>query len=166
MAGKNSLFVADYLILHAKRHLTPLEINKLVYFSHGWNLGIYSKPLIDEVVEAWKYGPVIPSVYHAFKTYVDSKVDKTEYFGAEGDELEDWKKVLGGRFDSEEKDVMNQVIDVYRDYTGPQLISITHEKGTPWRQCYDKTKLYVEIPNIIIEEFFRKKLEEYNRSHA
>ena len=63
---KSAYYVADYLILNSTTHLTPLHINKLVFFSHGWNLGILKKPLIVDVVEAWKYGPIIPSIYQTF----------------------------------------------------------------------------------------------------
>jgi uncharacterized phage-associated protein len=32
-------------------------------------LAINKEPLIDERVEAWNYGPVIPSLYHEFKNF-------------------------------------------------------------------------------------------------
>ena len=43
--------------------LTPLQVQKLVYFAHAWQLGLYGKPLIDTEFEAWRYGPVVPVVY-------------------------------------------------------------------------------------------------------
>jgi uncharacterized phage-associated protein len=50
--------------------LSPMKIQKLVYFSHGWHLSINNgRALIDEAVQAWTYGPVIPSLYHEFKKY-------------------------------------------------------------------------------------------------
>ena len=74
-APKPAYRVADYLIYNSSSvYLTPLHINKLVFFSHGWNLGILETPLINEDVEAWKYGPIIPSIYYAFKKYVQKKV--------------------------------------------------------------------------------------------
>lgn len=41
--------------------LSALQLHKLVYFAHAWHLGYLSKPLIDEVVQAWQYGPAIPA---------------------------------------------------------------------------------------------------------
>ena len=46
---------------------TPMHIIKLVYLSHGWMLGLHDTPLLWEPVEAWQYGPVVPSVYHLYK---------------------------------------------------------------------------------------------------
>ncbi|WAK02791.1 Panacea domain-containing protein [Methylobacter sp. YRD-M1] len=49
--------------------ITPMKLQKLVYYAHGWNLGIFGEPLIDETIEAWKYGPVIQPIYHEFKSF-------------------------------------------------------------------------------------------------
>src|ERR1700722_8483585 len=47
--------------------LSPLKLQKLVYFAHGWCLALTGRPLISDRVQAWQYGPVIPSIYHEFK---------------------------------------------------------------------------------------------------
>src|SRR5438552_18215648 len=64
------------------KKLTPLQLIKLVYFAHGWYLGLTGEPLIDEPPEAWRYGPVIPSLYHALKDYgngaITSKITDVE----------------------------------------------------------------------------------------
>ena len=43
---------------------TPMHVLKLVYLCHGWCLGFTGEALINEPVEAWTYGPVVPTVYH------------------------------------------------------------------------------------------------------
>ena len=51
--------VANYLIeraLNEDRDVTPLHINKLVYFCHAWMLAIHHRPLLKEPVEAWPRG--------------------------------------------------------------------------------------------------------------
>ena len=71
----NALSVANYLIDLAKKenkNLTQLGLMKRVYIAHGFSLAINKESLLDnrfDKVEAWKYGPVIPSVYHSFKQY-------------------------------------------------------------------------------------------------
>src|SRR5262245_56745225 len=49
--------------------ISPMKVQKLVYFGHGWSLGLTGDPFIEEVIEAWPYGPVIKSLYHEFKGY-------------------------------------------------------------------------------------------------
>lgn len=71
----NALAVANYFIDLARkenRGLTQLGLMKRVYIAHGFSLAINKTSLLDnrfDKVEAWKYGPVIPSVYHSFKQY-------------------------------------------------------------------------------------------------
>src|ERR1700678_4090164 len=53
----------------SNRPLSPMKVQKLVYFAHGWFLAFTGKPLINEPIEAWQFGPVIPSLYHSLKGY-------------------------------------------------------------------------------------------------
>lgn len=71
----NALSVANYFIELAHkegRHITQLGLMKRVYIAHGFSLALNYQSLLDprfDKVEAWRYGPVIPSVYHSFKQY-------------------------------------------------------------------------------------------------
>ena len=56
-------------------NLTPLKLMKLVFFAHGWCLGLTKKPLVCELVEAWPTGPVFPDLYRVIGKYGESAVD-------------------------------------------------------------------------------------------
>ena len=71
-----SLAVANWFIENLSK-ITPLKLQKLIYFAHGWHLAIRDQPLIDELVEAWEYGPVIPNVYHEFKVFGNQPITET-----------------------------------------------------------------------------------------
>ena len=67
----NAIAIANYFIDKAnsvqrqENDLTLLRLVKYVYIAYGFALAILKKKIIDErfdKVEAWKYGPVIPSV--------------------------------------------------------------------------------------------------------
>ena len=65
-----TLAVANFFIEKSKASgvpVDPLKLQKLIYFAHGWHLAVTGEPLLDENVEAWPYGPVVPTVYHEFK---------------------------------------------------------------------------------------------------
>src|SRR4051794_34975608 len=47
--------------------LTNLALQKLLYFAHGLHLVETTRPLVAGFFEAWQYGPVHPTAYHAFK---------------------------------------------------------------------------------------------------
>ena len=64
--------VANVLLSTARaqqKSLTPLQLMKLAYMSHGWMLAMTGKPLFNNRIEAWKYGPVIPDLYTQIKKY-------------------------------------------------------------------------------------------------
>ena len=67
--------------------LTPMQLLKLVYIAHGTMLGKYSMPLINDKVEAWKYGPVIKPLYDAIKTYRNEPVTNFNHSLATKEEL-------------------------------------------------------------------------------
>jgi len=148
----SSLTVAQYLLDkigagETERRLTPMQIIKLVYLCHGWMLGLYGRRLINEDVEAWRYGPVIRALYDAVKEFRSEPVVGP---------IADAESVA--KFDEEEKSVMDQVFDIYGKYTGIQLSKLTHARGTPWseiRRTSDKSGWEV-IPNAMIEEHFRE----------
>ncbi len=68
----SSITVANYFLSKGwEEHvaITPMKLLKLVYVAHGWYLGGTGEPLIHDPIMAWRYGPVIPSLYHEVKKY-------------------------------------------------------------------------------------------------
>lgn len=137
--------VAKYLLWLGREDAstTPMQLLKLVYISHGWTLGLLGHPLIAESVEAWQYGPVVPSVYHEYKKFRSNPI--TAIPSTEPD-----------CFEPDEKDVMRQVWSGYGNYTGVQLSSMTHKPGTPWDVTRRMSGPGAVISNDLIENFYRK----------
>ena len=59
--------IANYFIENGK--YDNFTLNKLVYITKGFALATLDDGLFEEEVEAWKYGPVISSLYHEFKQF-------------------------------------------------------------------------------------------------
>lgn len=61
--------VAEYFLAAAPKEdpLTNLKLQKLCAYAQAVSLAYAGKPLFDEKIEAWTHGPVVPSVYNAFK---------------------------------------------------------------------------------------------------
>jgi uncharacterized phage-associated protein len=124
--------------------LTPMQLLKIVYIAHGWMLGLYGVPLIQDEVEAWKYGPVIPRLYHSTKSFRDKPVE--------------------GHLETRpcpqlvelETDLIQQVNSEYSKMTGLALSRLTHESGTPWSQTYREGVNGLVISNDLIEDHYRK----------
>ncbi len=117
--------------------VTPMKLLKLVYFAHGWHLGLYGTGLIDEQVEAWKYGPVVESIYHEVKNYgtnnIASLISRTDF---------ETMHVDTPRIDCSNEDGMRavsliqRVWDLYSPFSGIKLSNMTHQPGTPWFETW------------------------------
>ena len=63
--------VADYFLAIADEDdvLSNLKLQKLCYYAQGFCLAETGRPLFPERIERWQHGPVVRSLYHAFKEY-------------------------------------------------------------------------------------------------
>ena len=128
--GYSARTIANYLIEAKSREggtpPTPMQLLKLVYIAHGWNLAINDLPLINDGIEAWRYGPVIPKIYQDLKKWGNTPV--RELLPAPASEA--------GSLAQEEMGVMDAVLNAYGNLSGVQLSNLTHASGTPWYQVY------------------------------
>lgn len=124
--------IANFFLEQARKGgipVTPMKLQKLVYYAHGWFSGHTGQPLIDETIEAWQYGPVIQSLYHEFKQYgaqpihrpaTDFDLDRFEPVEVPVPEDEAVRKFLMAIWNS------------YSKFTGIALSEMTHAVGSPW----------------------------------
>ena len=65
----DALAIAAHLLSECaeRRHeVAHFKLQKLLYYAQGTALGLYRRPLFDDLIEAWEQGPVVPSVYRAY----------------------------------------------------------------------------------------------------
>ena len=164
----DALSIANYFIDKANSEggeIKPLRLMKLVYIAHGFMLALVDRSVFNprfDVVEAWKFGPVIPSVYHTFKRFKDHPItEKAVVFMGKDGEITFEEPVLK---DEEAKLICDFVWKRYRNFNDNELVSLTHERNTPWAMVYQEGK-----NNIIPDEFTRlyyKGLVSYMRKKA
>jgi len=166
MQMQPTLAVANYLIgkAHAEgRSITPMQLIKLVYIAHGWTLGLYGKPLIGEEVQAWKYGPVVPSVYQDFGHYRGKPIERQKVFFTNSGQ-----PVVPTVLDPLARGLLDKVWEKYRSFDGVQLSSMTHQPGTPWHKTWEEkgAKFFqyggIAIPQTEITSYY-KTLSERKR---
>lgn len=147
-----------------KAKISPLKIQKLVYVSHGWHLALGDEALVvDEYVEAWQYGPVFPSIYHEFKHFGRSAIqrDATEFeFDATTAEF----NVVTPHVDPGDANahaLLDRIWEVYGRFSGAQLSGMTHAPGTPWAIIRSKHPgmRNVHIPNELIKKHYLDIME-------
>lgn len=135
--------------------LDQLKLQKLLYLAQGISLAVLDERLILEDIEAWRYGPVIPSVYRASKAYGREPILKplTTHLGTTPSPIE-----VG----CSEADVVAHTLQAYGHYTGVQLIALTHDRdlpeGRPWAETYSSANPYANpvIPEDLMRKSFRR----------
>lgn len=146
----SSITVANQFIRLAKqdgKYLTPMQLLKLVYIAHGWSYGFFNEPLIDDDIEAWKYGPVIPALYQAIKKYGNTAITQDISYP--------WFKSEDSLSENNAK-VINFVYKKYGHFDGIQLSMLTHEQGTPWSEVFNPLSWGDKIPNSIIHTHYKR----------
>lgn len=154
--------------------LTPMKLQKLVYFAHGWFLALFGRPLVNEPVQAWKFGPVIPSLYHALKVYGNDPVrsrmrDADFHFPADEPGIAHEYSIDDG-FNANENGIARELIrkvwEVYGGFSAIQLSNLTHEPGSPWYETPERDKKRcVVIDAERIRSYFKAQAER-NKQHA
>lgn len=64
--------VALWILTEAQKcnvPVSPMKLQKLLYYCQGYNIGMCSEPLFTDKIEAWEHGPVVRSVYHAYRRH-------------------------------------------------------------------------------------------------
>ena len=137
------------LAADAGRHLTPMQLLKLVFLCHGWMLGLYGRRLIHDPIEAWKYGPVIPSLYHAVKQYGGTYI--TEPVEGRRENLK-----------PDQERLIDEVFGVYGDWSGPELSHLTHKAGSPWCRAIEKGGRGRRISDTDIKNYYGRRAHQAN----
>lgn len=141
--------VAKYIL--SKVELTPLALQKSLYFIQGFSIAFNDIFMFDDIPKAWVHGPVYPQIYHDYKEFGYNPIEKNIECNVEiGDS---------------DKSLIDNVIKYLSLYNGTILEKITHIE-MPWvnaRQGLnekDKSSNPMQLNDI--EEYFRRVKEKYN----
>ena len=121
----------------AAEYITPLKLQKLLYYLQGMALRIYDKPAFTNNISAWQYGPVVEEVYLKYKGRNPISTPKTDYEVCDG-----LKKII------------ELVVSSYGQKEAGTLISLTHDED-PWINSVSNGIININL----IKEYFNKVYE-------
>lgn len=131
MQIENLFSVSDKMlsvIFHVFERLeevTPLMLQKLLYFIQGVSYALDGKPMFPENCQAWVHGPVYPEVYNMFRDFKYNPIEDARFAIFEGTEDE---------LTENEKRVIDLVVNTFGEYGGKVLEKITHSEA-PWKNA-------------------------------
>mgnify|MGYP002410804816 CR=1 FL=1 len=126
MSNRISVFdVADFFICKAEPRsgsfMTPLRLQKLVYYAQAWSLAILGKELFSGVFRAWVHGPVNYTLWQKYKAHKYRPIAPTKTFPSH-------------KFSEEQLDLLEEVWDVYGQFDPKYLEQLTHSER-PWQEA-------------------------------
>ncbi|KVD73412.1 hypothetical protein WS62_08535 [Burkholderia sp. ABCPW 14] len=125
---------------------TNLAIQKLAYFCHGWHLALSGEALVNEQFEAWRFGPVLPGLYHTLKVFSSNPIPVSHPLVVSQPSLPagSWSGQL-----------IDHVLSVHSGLTAAQLVAISHDSDGPWQKVWSQGPSSW-ITNESIATYFRK----------
>lgn len=125
--------------------LTNMKLQKLVYYVFAWYAVEKGKKLFDEPIYAWKYGPVIKSIYSEYQIYGADVIKKVGKGDPEA-------------LDAFTKSLIEDVFNVYGNKTAIELMSLTHSEA-PWRDAFESASGDTPISFDAIVGFYKARKE-------
>lgn len=112
-------------IFEQMQEITPLALQKILYFIQGIYMVMFDEPLFKEDCMAWVHGPVYEQVYNLFKDFKYNPIEDNRFaiFKERFVELSD-----------QERKVIDLVINSFGKYSGKVLETITHNES-PWKDA-------------------------------
>lgn len=126
-----ALSVADYIIRYCNNHdydISNLKLQKILYFIQAEFLVATpdNSPCFSDRIEAWDFGPVVPSVYRYYKAYGGNNIPSDRR-----DPLTPFYEMIL----PEHQKLIDPMLDETSSYSASQLVQITHNQA-PWRLAY------------------------------
>lgn len=133
--------VANYVIAYGMKIGHPvsnLQLQKILYYIQVHFLKKKGIPFFKDKIEAWQFGPVIPSVYYQYAAFGSAPITmfKTQEINLGQEEKEDLEQIV------REKAVLSLW----------EMLVDTHKKGKAWDLYYKMGKRNV-IPKKAMELF-------------
>jgi uncharacterized phage-associated protein len=147
------LDVANYFLRIVDRDagssITPLKLQKILYYAQGFYLAKYNKHLFRNDFQAWVHGPANKKVYDKYRSYGSDAID----FPKEDINLkEDVKRHL------------DLIWGMFGIYDAKYLEFLTHQE-TPWinaRKGYENSAICHEIiTKESMKNYFLERINEY-----
>lgn len=118
--------------------ITPLALQKILYYVQGFYFAFYGKFIFSEDCEAWIHGPVYKSVYYKYCNYKFDPIKEDTYF-------DDSQLTLS------EKIIFDSIINYFCCYSGKILENFTHNES-PWLEARKDLSPIVPSDIIITKE--------------
>lgn len=138
--------LSKYILVFLKKmgiSCSHLKLQKLAYFCYEKYLIHYRKKLFKEKIYAWKYGPVIKSLYDSLKQSDSLTVDLDSYTTRQ--------RIIFSDDGLEKLKIIDEVLEEYGELSAEILVDLSHKKGTAWSTWDGNSRNYEITDELILK---------------
>lgn len=149
---ETKISIAVKYLLNQCGDITPLALQKALYYIQGFYSAFYNAFIFDEDCEAWVHGPVYRDIYSRYRNYCFDVIPVCENFDV-------------GILATQEKNLFDSIIKYFCCYSGKILEHFTHNEK-PWLSARGDLPVYAHSDTVIskvsIHKYFSAVKEKYN----
>lgn len=144
--------ISKYIIAIGKE-ITPLALQKILYYAQGFYKAFFGKFLFEDDCQAWVHGPVYVNIYEKYKEFKSGNI------------LVDIDYDIEDIIVDEKREILDVIIKYFGYYNGKALEKMSHYE-TPWINARKGLLPSENSNNIIskedIKEYFEKVKNKYD----
>lgn len=120
---QSKIYLISKHIIAKMEDITPLALQKILYYIQGFSTYFFDKPIFSDNAEAWVHGPVYREIYDRFSYYRYNPISKNEF--------ESYNEI--DSLNEKEIKLIDSVINNFGVYSGKTLEKMTHIT-IPWEE--------------------------------
>lgn len=143
-------YIAEYILSFYKEKygctISNLKLQKVLYFLQANHLVTLEKALFSDQILAVDFGPYISEVWEKYCIYGGANIPVFK-----------GKSTTSFRIKKEEKEIINEMLNVLNPYSSAELLNIIHQQ-MPWYKAYHQLNGFNRkkiICNDDLYEFFK-----------
>lgn len=155
----DALDVSRYIINYSNEKeygISNLKLQKILYLVQAYFLTSTEghRPCFADPIEAWNFGPVVPTVYHEFKQYGAGDIPSVvSYIEFDPDNIWNSKRIrYETKIQKEDRSRIADVVGRFADFSAHDLLTLV-QRQSPWIETYVPGQ-HNEITNDEIRRFF------------
>lgn len=154
---KSKIYLVTKHIIAKMGDITPLALQKILYYIQGFSTCMLDTPIFDDVCEAWVHGPVYRKIYDRFSYY--------QYNNISNDEFNNYNNLSNNKIlTQEEQKLVDVIIISFGCYSGKILEKMTH-LSTSWCNARRGLKDNEISNNLITVEEIKKDFKKISKKN-
>lgn len=152
--GQKRIEVVTRYMLTKAVEITPLALQKLLYYAQAFFHALYNEPLFPDDCQAWALGPVYTDIYYRYKDYGYNPIEKSL-----PEDENDFSELT-----TRELSFLDAIVDIFGMYSGQVLSKITHNEQ-PWIEArgslLPSDRSVTVIKRDTIDAYFKRVVDKY-----